>query len=430
MPESRRSPATAARRHHEHRRGLRGHGYFKRLGPGLVTGAADDDPSGIGTYSQVGARFGLQYTWTALALLPMAAAVQETAARLGLVTGRGLAAIIRRRYGRVVLGLCVVLVAIANTCNIAADLAAMGSAVNVVVRVPSMVLVVALTLTMLALEIRVPYHRYSHVLRWLALSLGAYVLVLLVVDVPWSDVARATFVPRVGTGPDDIAALIALFGTTVSPYLFFWQASEEVEEHAEHVTERLDGDHVTAMRVDVVGGMGSGVFVMFSIITAAAVTLHSSGRTDIASAADAARALRPLAGDLAGLLFAVGIVGLGLLAVPVLAGSTAYALSEALGWHEGLAQTFRNARGFYAVIAASMLGGLLIVAAGLDPMRGLFLAAVLNGLAAPPLIVVMALLGRDHRLMGEFRSGAFSTGVLGLTVLLSAALPVLWFAAR
>ncbi len=420
----------ARRHHHQRRRRLRGQGYFRRLGPGLVTGAADDDPSGIGTYSQVGAQFGLRYTWSAPALLPMAAAVQETSARLGLVTGRGLAALIRNRFSRTVLVCMVALVAVANTCNIAADLAAMGSATNVVLPVPAPFLVVVMTTVMLVLEIFVAYHRYARVLRWLALSLVAYVLVLLAVDVPWREVLHSTFVPHMAfTGPD-IAALIALFGTTVSPYLFFWQASEEVEEHGEHLGEPLDHVHVTAMRVDVLGGMGSGVFVMFAIITAAAVTLHRSGLHDIQTAAEAARALRPIAGDFAGLLFAVGIVGLGLLAVPVLAGSTAYALAEAFGWHEGLSRTFREARGFYLVIVASMVGGLLIDALGVDPIRGLFLAAVLNGLAAPPLIVVMIVLGRDRTLMGSFRSGPLSTTALTLTVVLSGLLPVLWFAAR
>jgi Mn2+/Fe2+ NRAMP family transporter len=413
--------------HHPHRRHLRGSGYFKRLGPGLVTGAADDDPSGIGTYSQVGARFGLTYTWSALYVLPMAVAVQETAARLGLVTGRGLAALIRSRFSRPVLVIAVVLVAAANTFNIAADLASMGAAAHLLIPVPQTLLVVAMTAAMLALEIFVPYHSYARVLRWFALSLGAYVLVLFSVDVDWVDVAHHTVVPHITFGRADLAALIAIFGTTVSPYLFFWQASEEVEEEAG--TLDLTPDHITAMRVDVASGMGSGVFVMFAIITAAAVTLNRHGLTDIGTAEQAARALRPIAGRFAGLLFATGIVGLGLLAVPVLAGSTAYALSEAFGWHEGLSQTFRQARGFYLVIAASMVGGLVIDAVGIDPIRGLFLAAILNGLAAPPLILLMVVLARDRAVMGQHRSGRLSSTFMVLTLLASTALPALWLIA-
>jgi Mn2+/Fe2+ NRAMP family transporter len=420
--------ASAPRSHHPRRRRLRGHGYFKRLGPGLITGAADDDPSGIGTYSQVGARFGLRYTWTTLALLPMAAAVQETATRLGLATGRGLASLIRTRFSRPVLVIAVLLVATANTFNIAADLASMGAATHALVPVPQLLLVVVMTATMLGLEVFVPYHRYSRVLRWFACTLAAYVAVLFAVHVPWMEVLRHLVVPHTGFDRSDIAAMIALFGTTVSPYLFFWQASEEVEEGDGRVD--LSPGHLREMRVDVVGGMGSGVFVMFAIITASAVTLHAKGLTNIGSAEEAARALRPIAGDAAGLLFAAGIVGLGLLAVPVLAGSTAYALSEALGWAEGLSKLLRDARGFYGVIAVSMLGGFAIDLVGVDPIRGLFLAAVLNGVTAPPLIFLMLKLGRDEHLMGDHRSRRLSTVTMTCTLLASAALPVLWLAAR
>lgn len=420
-----------SRRHsgdHPRRRTLRGHGYFKRLGPGLVTGAADDDPSGIGTYSQVGAQFGLRFTWCALYVLPMAIAVQETAARLGLVTGQGLAALIRRRYSRPVLFGAALLVAAANTFNIAADLASMGAAARLLVPVPSLLLIVAFTALTLALEILVPYHQYARVLRWFAISLFAYVAVLLSVRVPWGDVLRRTAIPSIGFDRTDLAALLAIFGTTVSPYLFFWQASEEAEEQGPR--QRVTMRDIIAMRVDVIAGMGSGVFVMFAIITAGAVTLNAHGMTRIATADQAAEALKPFAGNLAGLVFAAGIVGLGLLSVPVLAGSTAYALSEALGWSEGLSRAFRSARGFYLVIVGSLVGGLIIQLIGVDPIQGLFVAAILNGVAAPPLILLMALLARDASIVGNRRSGWWSFATMLVTFALSAALPILWFAAR
>lgn len=411
------------RRHHPTRRRLRGHGYFKRLGPGFVTGAADDDPSGIGTYSQVGAAFGLGLTWSALFVGPLAVAVQETAARLGLVTGQGLGVLIRRRFPRVIVVLAVLLVAIANTFNVAADMQAMGAATRLIVPIPRSVLIVGFGAVMIGLEVLLPYHRYSKVLRWLALSLGAYVLVLFMVNVDWLEVLRNTLIPTLDGSRGELIALIAVFGTTVSPYLFFWQAGEEVEEETErHETPAVEARHLSAMRVDVIGGMSSAVFVAFAIIVAAALTLHPAGITRIDTAAQAAEALKPIAGDLAGTVFALGIIGLGLLAVPVLAGSTAYAVAEVFGWSEGLSKHFREARGFYTVIIGSSLIGIALSFSGLDPMRGLYYAAVLNGVAAPPLIVLMVLLARDRSLMGEHRSGRLSFAVTGLAALVSGGL--------
>jgi NRAMP (natural resistance-associated macrophage protein)-like metal ion transporter len=412
-------------RHHPHRRRLRGRGYFKRLGPGLVTGAADDDPSGIGTYSQVGAAYGFSIVWSTLWVAPMAAAVQETAARLGLATGEGLSTLIRRRFPRVVLLGAVALVAVANTFNIAADLASMGAAAQLVVPIPQTVLVASMTALMLGLEIAVAYHRYARILRWLALSLVAYVLVLLMVEVDWGTVLRDLIVPSLTGDRAELAALIAVFGTTVSPYLFFWQTSEEVEETADDSgPPDLGEDHLRAMRIDVIGGMLSAVAVAFAIMVAAAATLHRHGIAKVQTAEQAARALKPVAGDLAGLVFALGIVGLGLLAVPVLAGSTAYALSDAVGWNEGLSKRFRDARGFYDVIIVSMLLGLLLDFAGLDPIRGLYYAAILNGVTAPPLIVLMLLLARSRHVMGDRRSGRLSTTILVITIAVSTILPV------
>jgi NRAMP (natural resistance-associated macrophage protein)-like metal ion transporter len=423
--------AVAARspklKHHTPRRHrIVGHGYFSRLGPGIITGAADDDPSGIGTYSQVGAAFGLGLLWAAVWVAPMAAAVQETAARLGLATGKGLATLIRERFPRPVLYVALALTITANTFNIAADVGSMAASTRLVLDVPAAILVVLFTVGMVALAILLPYHRYARVLRWLALSLLAYPLVLLSVNVDWGAVFEHAFIPELVGGSAGIAALIAVFGTTVSPYLFFWQASEEVEEEIEHhdVGHELSREYVVAMRVDVIGGMVSAVGIAFIIIVVTASTLHPAGITTVATAQQAADALRPFVGDLSGLIFAIGIVGLGLLAVPVLAGSTAYAFSEAFGWHEGLSRTFRQAKGFYVVLAGSMLAGLLIEVAAIDPIRALYYAAILNGLAAPPLIILMLLLGRDRRVVGVHRSGRLSQTVVGLTIVASIAAPI------
>lgn len=414
-------------RHHPRRWRLRGHGYFSRLGPGFVTGAADDDPSGIGTYSQVGAQFGLGLLWSTIAIAPLAAAVQETAARLGLESGCGLATLIRRRFPRPILYGALALVLVANTFNIAADVAAMASSLRLVIDLPAVVFVVAVTGLMLTLELRLPYHRYARVLRWLVLSLLAYVFVLVTVHVDWGAVLDHLTAPNLSIGRAGIAALIAVFGTTVSPYLFFWQASEEVEERAEHTdTGPVTEEHVRAMRIDVIGGMVSAVAIAFVIVLVAASTLFPAGITRIATAQQAADALRPLAGDLAGLVFSVGIVGLGLLAVPVLAGSSAYALSEALSWHEGLSTTFRQARGFNTVLAVSMLGGALLGTFGLDPIRSLYYAAILNGLAAPPLIVLMLLLARDRRVCGHHTSGTLSLALVAVAVIVSVGLPIVY----
>jgi len=415
--------------HHGHRHRLRGHGYFKRLGPGIVTGAADDDPSGIGTYSQVGAAYGYGLVWCIPAVAPFAAAVQETAARLGLVTGCGLSTLIRRRFSRGVLTIALLLVIAANTFNIAADVAAMAASTRLVIDLPQALLVVVYVALMMTLEITLPYHRYARVLRWLALSLLAYVFVLASVHVDWGAVVDSLLSPTLVGGAGGIAALIAVFGTTVSPYLFFWQASEEVEEEHEHGTT-VDLDHLRAMRVDVIGGMISAVVVAFAIVVVAAATLHTKGITNIDTPTQAAEALRPLVGNAAGLVFALGIVGLGLLAVPVLAGASAYALAEAFEWNEGLSRRLSDARGFYAVVAGSMLTGMVVGFAGLDPIHALYLAAIGNGLAAPPLLALLLVLARDRSLVHEFRSGVVSLTIVGLALVVSVGLPLAYLVAR
>jgi len=406
------------------RRLLRGPGYFKRLGPGIVTGAADDDPSGIGTSSQVGAAFGFGLLWTTLATLPLAIAVQEATARLGLVTGKGLAALIRERFARPVLLGAVTLVAVANTVNIGADIGSMAAAAGLLAPVPKTLAAVAFALVMIVLEVIVPYHRYARVLRWLALSLLAYVAVLAVVHVDWAAALAHTLVPSLPPGRAGLAALLAVFGTTISPYLFFWQAAEEVEERAERPGPASRG-RLAAMRGDVAAGMGSGVGVMFAIMTTAAVTLGAHGATQINTAEQAAQALRPLAGELAGLLFAAGIVGTGLLAVPVLAGSTAYAIAETAGWREGLGRRVSQARAFYAVIAASILVGVVMDFAGVSPIRALYLAAILNGVAAPPLLLLILLLARSEAVLGVHRSGLLSQLLVGGAAVVMAVLSLL-----
>ena len=410
--------------HHPARLSIRGKGYFNRLGPGIVTGAADDDPSGIGTYSQAGAAAGYGFLWASLWLLPLAFATQEACARLALVTGKGLAAIIRATLPRWVLVLAVVLVSVANTVNIAADLASMAAALRLLVPIDQVVGVIGFAVVIAALEIAVPYHRYSKVLRWLCLSLVAYVLVLFVAKVDWAQVATATLLPQIDLNRTSIELMIALAGTTISPYLFFWQAAEEVEERNE--SGEVSKSHVAAMRGDVFSGMLTGVFIMFAIMATAAATLNATGITNINSAEDAAAALRPIAGDFAGLLFLLGILGVGLLAVPVLAGSTAYALSETFGWRASLELKPWQAKPFYAVIVVSVGIAVLLNLLGVEPMRFLVLAAILNGLSAPILMVIVWYLARDKKLLGRWVSPLWSQIIMGVAILAMTTLPILW----
>jgi NRAMP (natural resistance-associated macrophage protein)-like metal ion transporter len=417
--------------HHPHRRHFGGRGYFHRIGPGLITGAADDDPSGIGTYSQVGAAFGFSLLWSTFAALPLAIAVQEATARLGLFSGKGLAALIKEQFPRWVLYVALVLVVGANSFNIGADLGSMAAAMRLIIPLPQVVLVVTFAALMGVIEIVVPYHQYSRVLRWLCVSLLSYVAVLFIVDVSWPDVVGKIFSPELSFNKTAIAALIALFGTTISPYLFFWQTSEEVEElNSEGEKRASDGDaagHLRAMRGDVIAGMSSGVFVMFAIMVTSAATLGTAGITTVSTAEQAAMALEPLAGSAAKYLFALGIVGTGLLAIPVLAGSTSYALAETFGWREGLSLKLSQARAFYMVIVVSMLLGMGMNLVGLDPVRALYWSAILNGVAAPPLIVMIWILSRRQSILGDRRSGRLSSTFVGLAALISTTLPIVYF---
>jgi len=404
--------------------------FFKRIGPGIVTGAADDDPSGIGTYTSVGAAAGYGFLWSALWLLPLAFAVQEASARLALVTGKGLAALIKSRLPRVVLVLAVVLVAVANTVNIAADLAIMSSALGLIVPVDQWLGVVMFALILAVTEILIPYHRYSRVLRWLTLSLIAYVAVLFVAKVDWGQVVFSTLVPQFDFSRISFELLLALAGTTISPYLFFWQAAEEMEERKFIRTRRLKLSNIQAMRGDVFTGMFTGVFIMFAIMATSAATLNAQGITQIENAADAALALKPIAGEFAGLLFLLGILGVGLLSIPVLAGSTAYAVAETFGWRESLELKPMQAKAFYAVIVVSMFVALALNLIGIQPVQFLILAAVLNGLAAPILMAIIWWLAKDKNLLGKWASPMWSKLLLGFATLAMGSLPIFWLLAR
>jgi Mn2+/Fe2+ NRAMP family transporter len=400
--------------------------FFRRLGPGIVTGAADDDPSGIGTYTSVGATAGYGFLWSALWLLPFAFAVQEACARLALVTGKGLAAIIKTRMPRWVLVVAVLLVAVANTVNIAANLSIMSAALGLLVPIEQWAGVLLFAIILGVTEIVIPYHRYAKALRWLCLSLLAYVAVLFVAQVDWQQVALSTLIPSFDFSRLSFELLIALAGTTISPYLFFWQAAEEVEESKGIKMRRVRLSNLQAMRGDVFAGMFTGVFIMFAIMATSAATLHAQGLTQVSSAADAALALKPIAGEWASLLFLLGILGVGMLSIPVLAGATAYAVAETFGWRESLELKPRQAKAFYGVIVVSMLVALLLNLAGIEPVHFLILAATLNGLAAPILMVIVWFLARDKNLLGEWASGRVSQWLLGIATLAMGSLPIFW----
>lgn len=393
--------------------------YWHNLGPGLTTGAADDDPSGIATYSQAGAGYGFQLLWLAAFTFPLMAIVQEMCARIGLSTGRGLAANIRAHFPRPVLYVCTILLFAANTFNIGADLGAMAKAIQLLAPQFNFSLaLVAITIISLLLQIFTSYAKYSKYLKWLAILLLSYVFSALMVHLNWSEIWHATVVPSLTFSKSQIILICAILGTTISPYLFFWQTSQEVEE------EILDGKttilsrqgttprEINNMRVDVWSGMFVSNLVMFFIIAACGATLYSAGITTIATAADAALALRPFAGDAAYLLFALGIIGTGMLAVPVLAGSASYAISESLGWKQGLYRKLRQAYAFYGVIIVAMLIGLLLNFVGLDPIKALIYSAVANGMVAPVVLILIVSLSSSKKVMGDHANHPLTT-ILG-----------------
>jgi len=398
-----------------------------RVGPGLITGVADDDPSGIATYSQAGAQFGLNMLWTMPLCFPLMAAIQSICARIGRVTGQGLAANIKTAFPPVVLRGVVLLLLVANTLNIAADVAAMGEVSELVTGVNRHLMTVAFVVLTLVLQLFVPYHRYVKFLKWLTLSLLAYAAVLFTVHVPWGQVALRTVWPNLTLNAGTATVVVGVFGTTISPYLFFWQASEEVEDmHARHggplvLDSPEAAPELRRIRWDTWSGMLYSNVSAFFIILATAVTLHVAGITDIQTAAQAASALRPLAGNFAFILFAIGILGVGLIGVPVLAGSGAYALSEAMGWNEGLELKTRDARGFYGVITISVLLALVIQYSPINPMKALFWSAVINGVVAVPLMAVVVILVSKKSVMGPYAAsrsllvlGWIGTGVMAV----------------
>lgn len=398
--------------------------YIQNLGPGLVTGVADDDPSGAITYTQTGAKYGYSFLWLAIFTLPFMATVQEMCARIGLVTGRGLAGVLKRNYSRYLLYFCVLLLVGANTVNIGADIGAMAASsqlLNVFSSFSFTALAVIFTIISLALQIFIPYHIYAKYLKFLTLALLSYIIAFFTISHNWNDIALGTIVPHISFDKDTLYLFMAILGTTISPYLFFWETSTEVEKKIDEgettlsQRQQVDSEQIQNMRKDVLTGMSVSNIVMFFIIGLAASTLFQNGITNIESAADAAEALRPLAGDNAALLFTVGIIGTGLLAIPVLAGSASYAVSEAFGWTAGLNKKLNQARAFYGVIIISMLIGLGINYIGIDPIKANIFAAVLNGLIAPILIVFILLVSNNKKIMGDYKNGIWSN-IFGIII--------------
>jgi NRAMP (natural resistance-associated macrophage protein)-like metal ion transporter len=383
--------------------------WARQLGPGLITGAADDDPSGIATYSQAGAQFGFHTLWTVVFTYPLMVGIQMVSARIGRVTGHGLASNIRTHFPRPVLYAIVALLVTANTINIAADIAAMGDALVLLVGGPRHVYAVVIGIVCLLLQVFLTYQRYVRYLKWLTLALLAYVALVLTIRIPWQEVAARTVTPHFALTAEYLTVVVAVFGTTISPYLFFWQASQEVEEldadpaayALAHAPEGAD-EHLRRIKIDTYLGMGFSNLVAFCIILGTAATLNVAGVTDIQTSAQAAEALRPLAGQFSFMLFALGIIGTGMIAVPVLAGSAAYAVAETFEWKRGLDLKLLEAREFYAIIALATLGGVALDFSPIDPIKALFWSAVINGVIAVPIMVVMMLLADDAKVMGRF----------------------------
>lgn len=390
--------------HHKHE-----HISLRKLGPGLITGAADDDPSGIATYSQAGAQYGLNLLWTVVLTYPLMVGIQLVSARIGLVTGKGLAANIRDMFPRwLCLGI-VLLLLVANTINIAADIAAMGAALRLVIGGGSHGHAIIFAFTSLLLQIFIPYQRYVRVLKWLTLSLLAYVAVVFLVEVPWQRVLISTVLPHITPSTEYVTIVVALFGTTISPYLFFWQAAQEVEDingKAERapLLQSPQNAHKEFRRVryDTYIGMGFSNLVAFFIILSTAMTLHAAGITNIQTSAQAAEALRPLAGEVTFLLFSLGIIGTGMLAVPVLAGSAAYAVAELFNWPEGLDKKAQGAKRFYAIIALATLGGVVMDFLAIDPVKALIWSAIINGIIAIPIMAIMMTIASKPEVMGRY----------------------------
>jgi NRAMP (natural resistance-associated macrophage protein)-like metal ion transporter len=401
--------------------------FLKRLGPGLVTGAADDDPSGIGTHSQVGAEFGYGLAWTFLFSFPLMVVIQEIAGEIGRVTGRGIAANLRRHYPKAVMAIIVSLLLVANIINLGADLSAMGAALALLAGGNAAVYTLLFGVLCVVLEVVISYARYARILKWTTLSLFTYVAVVMVAGVPWGEALTSLVVPEIHLNVAYATAFVAILGTTISPYLFFWQAGQEVEEQHRHHAKPLciapkdAGPELRRIRIDTLTGMAFSSIISLAIVFATAATLHAHGVTDIQTSAQAAEALRPIAGNFAFALFALGIIGTGMLAVPVLAGSAAYAVSEMTGRAGSLNAKLHEARLFYATIAVTTMLGCLVNFTSIDPAKALYWAAVVNGVLAAPLMAVMMLIVRNKRAMGRLTIstgmtvlGWVSTGVMAL----------------
>jgi len=401
--------------------------FLRILGPGLITGAADDDPSGIATYAQTGAQFGYGQLWTALFMLPFQTAIQEACARIGAVTGKGLVAVTKEYYSKKIVYAVVLLVLFANTINLGADIGAMAAAANLVLPINFVFLALSFTAIILILEIFTSYKVYAKILKWLAVALLAYPITVFMVHQPWTTILRATFIPHFELSFGFLFIITGVLGTTISPYMFFWQTSEEVEEEKAKGEARIQNNpslmkrFIKDIRIDTITGMIFSEIATWSIIVVAATVLNAHGITDIKTSADAAKALEPLvstfpnAGFLAKLIFSTGIIGLGLLAVPVLSGSASYAVSEALSWKEGLNLKLKKAHGFYGVITIATLIGLLINFIGIDPVKALVFTAVFNGVVAVPLVFLIAKIAASEKIMGEHKSGKLSKVLVWMT---------------
>ncbi len=409
--------------------------YLKSLGPGWVTGASDDDPSGIGTYSVAGSRFGFSPLWTLLFTIPLMYSAQEMCARIAQVTGRGLAGVVRKHYSKRTLAFLVLMLFVANTINIAADISAMAAAMNLLIPAPLLIWAILFTVITLILEIFVSYATYSKYLKFLTFSLFVYVGVAFAVQIDWLSVLHRIVVPDIKFTKEYITLLVGILGTTISPYLFFWQSSSEVEEEValgrKTLAQRKGAttEEIKSMRGDVLSGMIFSNIIAFFIMLTAGAVLFSKGAI-INTAADAAMALGPIAGEFSSLLFALGIIGTGMLAIPVLAGSASYALSEAFGWKTGLYRKLRDAHGFYGVITIAVVLGLLINVIGVDPIAMLLFAAVLNGVIAPIILVFILRIGNNKKIMGRWKNdrlsnflGCLTIGIMGSVIVLMA---ILW----
>lgn len=415
----------------QRRKPFRFRDFLRTLGPGLITGASDDDPSGIGTYSQAGAQLGYGIGWTMLLTFPLMAAIQEISARVGRVTGHGIAGNVCRHYSMWLLNVVVALLFIANTINIAADLGAMADAAKLLIGGHGMLYVVAFGVISVTAEIFLDYKRYVSVLKWLTLSLFAYVGALAFAHISWSQALMGVLVPHITWSADYFTTIVAIFGTTISPYLFFWQASQEAEDQRVDVTKRpLIGKHYGAqkefhrIRADTIVGMAFSNLIALSIMVTAAATLHAAGKTDIQTSAQAAEALRPIAGAFAEVIFALGIVGTGLLAIPVLAGATAYAVGEGRRWPVGLARKPKEAAAFYSVLTLSAAIGIALNFTSINPISALYWSAVINGVLAVPVMVLLMIMARRKDVMGHFVVGGplhwlgwLSTAAMLLSVL-------------